>query len=159
MENQKKGGINKYIWILIILLILWGAIELFGKNKPVENIINDNNMSNIVAVNIVARGNEPGWYLSISGNSDSANTLLNVDYGESTFTGTLGRTWQENYDTETQFRGILSPTATSTITEQKDFIIYFKKESCMDDAGNNHEYSAEINMHSEKDYKGCADLN
>ena len=161
MENKKSSGMGKYIWVLIILLILWGAIELFGKDKSTsDNLVENNNASTTSElVNVVARGNEPGWYISIQGDSQSANTLLTVDYGESSFTGTLGRSFQESYEDEFQFRGFLNPSPTSTITEQKDFIVYFKKEVCTDDAGNSHEYSADINMHSEKDYKGCADLN
>jgi len=164
MENQKRKGISGYIWILIILLVIWGGIELFGKDKVSQNNVPDNTTVNTTiatntVVNITGSGNEPGWYISISGNADSANTSLIVDYADSTFTGTLGRTWQENYDSEFQFRGSLSPSATSTINSDKDFIVYFKKENCIDPAGRTHEYSVDVNMHSEKEYKGCADVN
>lgn len=162
MENEKKSSINKYLWIVIILIILWGIIEIFNLNKKEEkSIINTNNntASTSELINISASGNEPGWYLKINGDTSSANTLLVVDYGEATFTGILGRTWQENYESETQYRGFLTPSATSTIKEEKDFIIYFKKEICTDDADKAHTYKVEINMHSEKEYKGCADFN
>lgn len=161
MENQKNKGIKKYFWILLILLILWGIVELFGKDKVFQNktLNNANDVISGDFVNITAIGNEPGWYLNIKGNTSSAETILVLDYGETTFTGVLGRTWQENYDTETQYRGSLTPTATSTIKDNKDFIIYFKKEICTDDADKAHTYKVEINMHSEKEYKGCADFN
>lgn len=160
MENEKKKGVNKYVWVLIILLILWGAIELFGKDEVVPNNIENNTNSTTTSevINIDAGGNEPGWHLLMKGDPNAADTFLTVDYGESTFTGTLGRTWQENYDTEFQFRGSLLSSATSTINGQKDFIIYFKKEVCIDDIGFPHEYTAEVNIHSERQYKGCAIL-
>lgn len=97
--------------------------------------------------------------MSINGDTASATALFIADYGDSTFTGLLGRTWQENYDNEFQFRGKLTPSATSTIVGEKDFIFYFKKDSCFDDAGNIHKYKVEINMNAEKEYKGCGDLN
>lgn len=173
MQEEKNIKKHKYIWIFIAFVLVWIIIKIFNNkietekknNFTKENIITGTIATSIISTNTIfrvdikANGNEPGWFLSINGDTASATALFIADYGDSTFSGSLVRTWQENYDNEFQFRGILSPTATSTIAEQKDFIIYFKKEICTDDAGNTHQYSVEINMHSEKYYKGCADLN
>lgn len=111
-------------------------------------------------------GNEPGWNFKIRGselNNGPKGFDLIADYGESEWSGLIGRTWQESYDQNFQFRGDLKQvvkdsTSAETSTITKSIIIYFESKECFDDAGNKHGFSAELNFNSEKEYKGCADI-
>jgi uncharacterized protein YxeA len=159
--------------LLIICFIIW--YKLSGSSKldnflpflltsdgwnQTERKINSENIL------VSGGGNEPGWNFQIRGselnNSPKWFDLI-ADYGESEWSGVVARTSQKDYSQNFQFRGDLSQiiknsTSTETSTITKSIIIYFESKECFDDAGNKHNFSAELNFNSEKEYTGCADI-
>jgi uncharacterized membrane protein len=111
-------------------------------------------------------GNEPGWNFQIRGNQLNNSPKgfdLIADYGESEWSGVVALVSQEDYSQDFQFRGDLdqidkNSSSTETSARTKSIIIYFESKECFDDAGNKHNFSAELNFNSEKEYKGCADI-
>ncbi|MDQ5957631.1 MAG: hypothetical protein QG614_606 [Patescibacteria group bacterium] len=154
------------ILVLILAALLVGAYFI---NKSSSNKT-DNTLNESFKLLIKGLGNEPGWNVSVYGKNlteESFNVDMVLDYGDTKWSGNLGKTWQENYDNEIQFRGDMLRTfdanqnatspATSTAST-KNVIVYFGKKTCMDDAGKTHDWSVSVNLNSEKEYKGCADM-
>jgi len=139
------------IYVLVIIAVLGGII--LAINIHFNNVDEANN-------NILISGNDnkPGWAFKINGPSLYRQNLfidLNLDYGEKTYIGTISKTWQENYDKEFQYRGdVTSPDGSL----KKNIIIYFEKKICHDDADVSHGLTVSLNLNSEKEYKGCADI-
>ena len=46
----------------------------------------------------------------------------------------------------------------SVSTSTKNVILYFEKASCVDDSGTTRNYKVDLNLNSENQYKGCANL-
>lgn len=139
------------IYVLITIVVLGGIVLAINIHFNRVDEINNN-------VIISGNGNEPGWSIQIKGrdiNEKNVFVNLNLDYGEKTYIGSFSKTWQENYDKEFQYRGDVA-TLDNSVT--KNVIVYFEKKTCTDDADITHGLTVNLNLNSEKEYKGCADI-
>lgn len=139
------------IYILIVIIVLGGIVLAINIHFNRVDEINNN-------IIISGNGNEPGWSIQLKGRDINAKNVfadINLDYGEKTYIGSLGKTWQENYDKEFQYRGDVT-TPDNSVT--KNIIVYFEKKTCTDDAGTVRGLTVSLNLNSEKEYKGCADI-
>lgn len=165
MENKK---IKWYWWVIIIFIALFAIYKTGVFDKYSSSNADNKNMEQLEGVradNLIVSGggNEPGWSFNIKGESkDSplATIDLSLDYGSTTWSGLVGKTWQEDYSQEFQYRGDvnLSNLEGSISSTTKNIIIFFQKEECVDAAGTAYNWSVYLSFHSEKEYKGCANL-
>ncbi|MEA4910715.1 hypothetical protein SDC9_07792 [bioreactor metagenome] len=166
MENKK---IKWYWWVVIVLVVLFIIYKAGVFNKYLSSPNTDNKnasqLEEVKADNLIVSGtgNEPGWSFQIKGdNADAPLAMINLslDYGSTTWYGLVGKTWQEDYSNEFQYRGDVSLlNADGSISSTtKNIIIFFEKKECMDDAGRANNLAVSLDFHSEKEYKGCANL-
>ncbi len=148
---------NKYILAFIAILII--LVIWLGLNKHSKDMDTNINTTKIL---VIGGGNEPGWNVKVYGvnlNQKSFNTDFILDYGDSMYSGVLGQTEGGNIDTNFQFRGDVNLIMDGKIsTTTKNVILYFEKADCMDDSGATRDYKVDLNLNSEKEYKGCANL-
>ena len=153
---------NKYILILaffavLIILVIWLGFNKQAKDKEIAPT--ENNTTKLL---VTGSGNEPGWNVKVYGvdlNGKSFKTDFILDYGDAIYSGVLGQTEGGSIDTNFQFRGDVNLiTDGSVSTSTKNVILYFEKASCVDDSGTTRNYKVDLNLNSENQYKGCANL-
>lgn len=156
-KGKKNCHCNKYITTIIIILIL--VVAWFGINKSYKDADNKINTDKIL---VSGSGNEPGWNVKVYGadlNQKSFKTDFVLDYGDAKYSGVLGQTVGGSLDTNFQFRGDVNLMIDDKVsTTTKNVILYFEKAACIDDSGATKNYKVDLNLNSEKEYKGCADL-
>ncbi len=155
-KGKKNCYCNRYILLAFIVIILgvW-----LGVNKHFNNVDDKINTNKIL---VVGSGNEPGWNVKVYGldiKQTNFRTDFILDYGDAKYSGILGRSAEGSIDTNFQFRGdvnLIVDDKMSSLT--KNVILYFEKATCVDDSGATKNYIVELNLNSEKQYKGCGDL-
>jgi uncharacterized membrane protein len=159
-KEKKNCHCNKYIVAIIailIILIMWLGFNKQAKDKDIAPT--ENNTTKLL---VTGSGNEPGWNVKVYGvdlNGKSFKTDFILDYGDAKYSGILGRSADDNIGTNFQFRGDVNLVVDDKISSStKNVILYFEKASCVDDSGATKNYKVDLNLNSEKQYKGCADL-
>jgi len=159
-KGKKSCHCNKYILGLVAILIIlsiWFGFNKQSKDKDIVAI--ENNTTKLL---VTGSGNEPGWNVKVYG-VDLKQTIFKtdfiLDYGDSIYSGILAQTDGGNIDTNFQFRGDVNLIIDGNIsTTTENVILYFEKVACIDDSGATRNYKVELNLNSEKEYKGCANL-
>ncbi|MDO6738684.1 hypothetical protein [Wenyingzhuangia sp. 2_MG-2023] len=145
--------LTKAAVIILFTSMLSSCKENLNNTKPDNNTQKQETNPNISIKNnqeqlfFQAQGNEPGWQLTINKKSDVLNYILEFDHKEIQKQGItdLKRLDNSNY-------GIFELLNEKNKTEVK-----FKKEECLDMAGNTHKISV-IVKHNGKLYLGCGDF-
>ena len=159
-KGKTNCNCNKYILILAFFAVLIILVIWVGFNKQNKDIVViENNTTKLL---VTGSGNEPGWNVKVYGvdlNGKSFKTDFILDYGDAIYSGVLGQTEGGNIDTNFQFRGDVNLITDGNIsTSTKNVILYFEKASCVDDSGTTRNYKVDLNLNSENQYKGCANL-
>ena len=151
---------NKYILALVailIILVIWLGFNKQSKDKDI--VVIENGTAKLL---VIGSGNEPGWNVKVYGADFTQSTFKTdfiLDYGDAVYSGVLGQTDGGNVDTNFQFRGDVNLITDGNIsTTTKNVILYFEKANCVDDSGATRNYKVNLNLNSEKEYKGCASL-
>ncbi len=159
-KGKMNCNCNKYILALIailIILVIWLGFNKYSKNKDI--VTTENNTTKLL---VTGSGNEPGWNVKVYGvdlNGKSFKTDFILDYGDAIYSGVLGQTEGGSINTNFQFRGDVNLITDGNIsTTTKNVILYFEKASCIDDSGATRNYKVDLNLNSENQYKGCANL-
>lgn len=163
MEDKNKKQKSKFWRIVLLLIILVLLVWYFNskKNNQVKApIVNEPVKQEKLIVE--GKGNEPGWYIKLYGTEAYAKEVkaeIVLDYGDTSWAGQLGLTYQASYVDNFQYRGDILQIVNNQISStSKNIIVYFEKGECYDPAGNIHNYKVNLNFNAEKSYDGCADL-
>lgn len=156
-KGKKHCHCNKYITAIIVILIM--VVAWFSISKHFKDSDNKINTDKIL---VTGAGNEPGWNVKVYGadlNQKSFKTDFVLDYGDAKYSGILAETDGGNINTNFQFRGDVNLIVDDQVSSTtKNVILYFEKAACVDDSGATKNYKVDLNLNSEKEYKGCADL-
>lgn len=164
MENKKSNRLWRII-LLLIILVLAILVYYFNFKDSQLRVINPPVVNQVVKQErlvVSGSGNEPGWYIKLYGREvyeKTAKTDLVLDYGDTSWAGSLALTYQASYVDNFQYLGNLQQIINNELSSStKKVTVSFKKEVCLDPAGKEHSYKVILNFNAEKFYDGCADL-
>lgn len=160
MKNKKR------LIVLIVLLIIIIGFYFFTKGKKSvnsnQNIEQQAEVLQFDKVMVEGKGNEPGWIVKLNGNKLYQTTVLAsmlLDYGDSTWAGTLDIVEQANYQDGFEYTGKVNQLIDNKVSQVvKNASVKVSKGECLDPKGDKHDYKVELNLNNEKTYQGCADV-